>query len=381
MNVITGARLTEVVDVRLKGITRSRKQLPEIIDYLNSNSQRLLGLEGLLQTGKTTMMWQAVKYLSNKELAEKCAFITVSRDDTFDRLSRTMYTLAEQGVLYFFVDEITYLQDFISMGDLLIEYFTKNGCKVVVTGAYSLSLYLASIVSLVDKDIEGYGLWDKITLIKIGCLTYEEQYYLTGCSVTDYVRTGGLFFAESELSLEFLNTYVIKAIIENVVESIKYADTYFTCIMCTEYEPKFMRSIVASLLHLAVVDTAIEVIQSLDNEATRGISEALYVVLETYRYNEFYDFEATSYTDERYRYIRNLPGYMEVIGVSQELKTITESEVKNVLKIPCLLYAYIIALFDKLSENDDIATQYKIDRGKLVEVIECGLIKLYANQL
>ena len=130
----------------LKEITNREKDKPqriigeELKDYLfESEDTKVCILYGLRRTGKTTLMLQTISELTQDEF-EKSAYIEVSNRDTISSLYSDLDRLKEEGYKYIFIDEVTSLDNFISMSSLFPDVYVRKGLRIVLTGTDSLLL-------------------------------------------------------------------------------------------------------------------------------------------------------------------------------------------------------------------------------------------------
>ena len=127
----------------LREITNPEKDRPqriigeELKDYLfDSKDTKVCILYGLRRTGKTTLMLQTISELTQDDF-EKSAYIEVSNRDTISSLYSDLDMLKEEGYKYIFIDEVTSLDNFISMSSLFPDVYVRKGMRIVLTGTDS----------------------------------------------------------------------------------------------------------------------------------------------------------------------------------------------------------------------------------------------------
>ena len=144
----------------LREITNPEKDRPqriigeELKDYLfDSKDTKVCILYGLRRTGKTTLMLQTISELTQDDF-EKSAYIEVSNRDTISSLYSDLDMLKEEGYKYIFIDEVTSLDNFISMSSLFPDVYVRKGMRIVLTGTDSLGFFLSSSRELmIELDI------------------------------------------------------------------------------------------------------------------------------------------------------------------------------------------------------------------------------------
>ena len=92
---------------------------------------------------KQLLMLQTISELTQDEF-EKSAYIEVSNRDTISSLYSDLDRLKEEGYKYIFIDEVTSLDNFISMSSLFLMYMLEKGLTIVLTGTDSLGFFLSS---------------------------------------------------------------------------------------------------------------------------------------------------------------------------------------------------------------------------------------------
>lgn len=123
-------------------------------DYLfDSKDTKVCILYGLRRTGKTTLMLQTISELTQDDF-EKSAYIEVSNRDTISSLYSDLDMLKEEGYKYIFIDEVTSLDNFISMSSLFPDVYVRKGMRIVLTGTDSLGFsYLLLVSFMIELDI------------------------------------------------------------------------------------------------------------------------------------------------------------------------------------------------------------------------------------
>ena len=150
--------------------------------YLHGSSfGRVCLLYGLRRTGKTTLLFQAISELSNEELA-RTAYIKIQPRNTMADIDYDLRKLSELNYKYIFIDEVTWMSDFIDSAALFSDVYAMMGMKIVLSGTDSLGFWFA-----LDQE-----LYDRAYTIHTTFISYKEHSRLLGNeSIDEYIRYGG----------------------------------------------------------------------------------------------------------------------------------------------------------------------------------------------
>ncbi len=165
-----------------------RFALKELEGYLYSEPNgKIFVLYGLKQSGKTTLMYQALADMKPAD-RKKAAYVQLRGNQKIEDLQKDLWKLHTRGIRYVFADEITNADDFIEGSSVFSEVFIPLGMKIVLSGANSLEFVFAGRKHLYDKCI----------FCHITPLLYKEFCELFGkVSFNDYLKYGGhLKYAE-----------------------------------------------------------------------------------------------------------------------------------------------------------------------------------------
>lgn len=213
----------------------AKKHVPSprrnIFKALRSNlnqvkTDRICVLYGLRRTGKTVLMYQLMKSLGLKTLKNKCAFISFSYGETNMRdLRDAISNLEQKGIEYIFLDEVTYVTDFINSSSYLANIFSGKNAHVVMAGTDSLGFVFAE---------EG-PLFDRVINFHTTHISFQEHSRITGKKgIDDYISWGGIFRGRLEVDEDLpvqkehyfsnsreLKKYIDSAIAENILHALK----------------------------------------------------------------------------------------------------------------------------------------------------------------
>lgn len=216
-HVILGNELKNLVIDSNK--LNKRKCYDVILNYLNdSNYGKVFILYGLRRTGKTTLIKQIISNM-NLDIFNKTAFIQITRKDSFASFNKDLKLLQSEGYKYIFIDEVTFMEDFIEGAALLADIYASSGMKIVLSGTDSLGFWITKSNELYDRSI----------LLHTTFIPYKEFYGVLGISgIDNYIQYGGTMsisgnnynsaFSDSESTNEYINS----AISNNIQHSLKY---------------------------------------------------------------------------------------------------------------------------------------------------------------
>lgn len=126
-----------------------------------------------------------------------------------------MEPLYENGTRNFFIDEITAVTDFQKYGNVLSDYFSAKGAKVIIAGTDSLGIMLA------ESDI----LYDRIQMIHTSHVPYAEfSRLLGGKTLDDYIEYGGTLTKSPYKTLQASEEYQNTAIVGNILHSLEKSE-------------------------------------------------------------------------------------------------------------------------------------------------------------
>ena len=216
-HVILGNELKNLVIDSNK--LNKRKCYDVILNYLNDNNYgKVFILYGLRRTGKTTLIKQIISNM-NLDIFNKTAFIQITRKDSFASFNKDLKLLQSEGYKYIFIDEVTFMEDFIEGAALLADIYASSGMKIVLSGTDSLGFWITKSNELYDRSI----------LLHTTFIPYKEFYEVLGISgIDNYIQYGGTMsisgnnynsaFSDSESTNEYINS----AISNNIQHSLKY---------------------------------------------------------------------------------------------------------------------------------------------------------------
>ena len=178
--VVAGRELERLVS-SVDGLEK-RDCYRELSSYVHGKSKgKVCLLYGLRRTGKTTLLFQAVRDLDSKKQGIT-AYIKARTRDTMSDLNYDLRILAEQGYKYIFIDEVTLIEDFIDSAALLSDVFAMQGIKIVLSGTDSLGFWL----TLTNE------LYDRAYVIHTTYIPFHEYNRVLGIKdVDEYIRFGG----------------------------------------------------------------------------------------------------------------------------------------------------------------------------------------------
>jgi predicted AAA+ superfamily ATPase len=224
MSVIYGNALRRLTD-NVKGM-KKRDCFDGITTYLYGKvTPRVCSIYGLRRTGKTTMLHQAIAEMTEENFA-KTVYIKAKKNQSMSMLDRDLKKLYENGYRYIFIDEITFLEDFVDTASFLSDIYAAMGMKIVLSGTDSLGFWFTENEELYDRAYTIHTTW----------IPYSEHARLLGTTdIDEYIKYGGTLragdndFDDSKLRSEdvsFLDDestrkYIDTAICKNIQHSLK----------------------------------------------------------------------------------------------------------------------------------------------------------------
>ena len=197
-----------------------------LMSYINGrNTQRVCTVYGLRRTGKTTLLWQAIGELSEEQF-KQTVYIKIQRHQTMRMLDSDLKSLYNLGYRYVFIDEVTFMEDFIDTASLLSDVYAAMGMKIILSGTDSLGFWLTSKEELYDRTYMIHTTWIPFA---------EHARLLNDSDIDDYIRYGGTLrigetdFDDPELINEEVSfrddestrRYIDTAICKNIQHSLK----------------------------------------------------------------------------------------------------------------------------------------------------------------
>ena len=224
MNVVVGQELKRMVAYAKQW--DKRDCYSSLLRYLyKDETPRVCSIYGLRRTGKTTMLYQAIGEMSDEHFRQ-AAYIKARKGQSMSMLDRDLNKLMQNGYNYIFIDEVTFLEDFVDTASVLSDIYAAMGIRIVLSGTDSLGFWLAMHEELYDRTYMIHTTW----------ISYGEHARLLGIDdIDEYIRYGGTLrvgetdFENEELKSEEVSfrddestrRYIDTAICGNIQHSLK----------------------------------------------------------------------------------------------------------------------------------------------------------------
>lgn len=216
---------------KLDTFEKKRDCYTEIKDFINSHKGtkgQICALYGLRRTGKTVLMTQVAKEL--EQSGHKCLYLVCS--DEYDNIRKDrennlkhipqikeLYEILDKAIAqnyeYVFIDELTFIKDFVGQGNVISNYYANQGLNIIATGTDSLCF------NLVAQD----DMLDRIKMIRTSYVPYEEYNRLLGKDIDEYIKYGGTLAEESPYKDNSSTIrYTNSAIVKNIIHSIRSSE-------------------------------------------------------------------------------------------------------------------------------------------------------------
>lgn len=201
MKISTGISLKE----KLHNVPVKRRHCwSELMNYLRKpNDGRICGIGGLVETGKTTMMLQAIQEIGE---FDNCLLIECDREDNLQKI-RDILNL-HSSCRYVFIDDFTQISG-TGACSVLADRYAYEGRKIVLTGD-ELMLF-----RLLEADI----LLDRMHLIDTNYVLFSEVHELSGAGLKEYIRGDVLFHQVVNLPQNIMKSYQIMGQESHICES------------------------------------------------------------------------------------------------------------------------------------------------------------------
>ena len=224
MRVFTGDALKSLIHSTAQPQKRDCFAALEKFLY-SAPTPRICSVYGLRRTGKTTLLHQLIGNMSLDNF-KKAAYIKARTTDTMAMLDKDLKALKANGFQFIFIDEITFIEDFIDTASLLSDIYAAMGMKIVISGTDSLGIWLSGTDQLYDRTYMVHTTW----------IPYREHARLLGTDDIDtYIEYGGTLragetdFDNPELQSEDISfrdnestrRYIDTAICQNIQHSLK----------------------------------------------------------------------------------------------------------------------------------------------------------------
>ena len=214
-----------------------------VMAYLNSTlSHKICAIYGLWRTGKSVLMYQCIENLSSEQ-KEQTILINCSKGSSFYEILDVIDKSVKDGYKYFFVDEITYADNFQQVGEVLANrYVALDDVRIVVAGTDSLGL------SLPTHNLQ----YDRTMFVHTTYISFAEYSRITGqTSLDEFIANGSVLspdiFSDYEKTHEYFNT----SITENLISSLEKSEgiNKFTVQLTELYEHEELQNAIERIIN------------------------------------------------------------------------------------------------------------------------------------
>lgn len=148
-NVVLGSNLDSMVEKVSQ--FEKRDCFGKLKKYIDGEyNGKVCLVYGLRRTGKTTLLLHAIGNLT-KEQQRKAVYIKANSSNTMADISKDLKALKQMGYQYFFIDEVTLIDDFIDSAALFSDIYAAMGVKIVLSGTDSLGFWFTLKGELYDR--------------------------------------------------------------------------------------------------------------------------------------------------------------------------------------------------------------------------------------
>ena len=171
-------------------------------------------LYGLRRTGKTTLLLQAIAEMSSQERA-KAVYIKARVTDTMADMNHDLKLLDSHGYRYYFIDEVTLMEDFIDSASMFSDVYAMMGRKIILSGTDSLGFWFTL----------NQELYDRAYILHTTYIPFREYSRLLGIDdIDEYIRYGGTLRA-GELAFDDEDPLEANAAFRDDESTRRYIDT------------------------------------------------------------------------------------------------------------------------------------------------------------
>lgn len=189
----------------------------EIEQYINNKKKetKVCAIYGLRRTGKTVLMEQCIENMTAEQKTQT-AFITCNKQTDLSEIYDFIKENIKKGKKYFFIDEITYANDFQQAGEVLAnEFVARNDAKIIITGTDSLGL------SLPTHNLQ----YQRTKLIHTTYITYAEyDKIIKNTTMDDFISKGSVLEPEIFSDYNTTHEYINTSITENLINSLEKSE-------------------------------------------------------------------------------------------------------------------------------------------------------------
>ncbi len=211
--VVSGEELNHMI-TSVQGL-KKRDCFPSLLKYIEGKTPgKVCLLYGLRRTGKTTLLLQAIAEMAPEERA-KAVYIKARMTDTMADVNQDLKLLDSLGYRYYFIDEVTLMEDFIDSASLFSDVYAMMGRKIILSGTDSLGFWFTL----------NQELYDRAYALHTTYIPFREYSQLLGINdIDEYIRYGGTLRA-GELAFDDEDALEADAAFRDDESTRRYIDT------------------------------------------------------------------------------------------------------------------------------------------------------------
>ena len=211
--VVSGRELDHMI-ASIQGLQK-RDCFASLQKYIDGKTPgKVCLLYGLRRTGKTTLLLQAIAEMSSQERA-KAVYIKARVTDTMADMNHDLKLLDSHGYRYYFIDEVTLMEDFIDSASMFSDVYAMMGRKIILSGTDSLGFWFTL----------NQELYDRAYILHTTYIPFREYSRLLGIDdIDEYIRYGGTLRA-GELAFDDEDALEANAAFRDDESTRRYIDT------------------------------------------------------------------------------------------------------------------------------------------------------------
>lgn len=219
LSITTGKNLENFAN--FYGALKKRDIVDKIGNYLFNSlipSKTICIIHGLRRTGKTTSIIQSIKILLDYGISSNniCYIVPSLESSKLTDMNELISTLNKLDQTYIFIDEITFVHNFIEQANYITDIFmpTHSDKRLVITGTDSFTFSVAFKTTLLGRAYIINSTW----------LKYEEYIRIMGrkglVESDDAIFKSGILYTEAYNNLENSTKELNSAVFENVKNTL-----------------------------------------------------------------------------------------------------------------------------------------------------------------
>ena len=231
-----------------------RDCIKQINEYIYADQvHTVCAIYGLRRTGKTELMKQCMEDMP-LALKQKTQYIMCHSHTSLAQLKQYIIDETKKGFKYFFVDEITYCNDFQAIGEALANVCVNMyGARMIVTGTESLGL------SLPSHSLQ----YDRTHFVHTTYMSYPEYARILGKGLDAYLMRGSVLVPDVYSNYTKTHKYINTSITDNLIHSLEKSEGLqrYPAALTELYENEELKNMIERIINRFSQDLTVKVIR------------------------------------------------------------------------------------------------------------------------